>query len=172
MAYENPDELFHLGFFTSTYFALYHLQPAPQMCSINVIRLSLLAAYGTLEMNLPAWVWVIVSSTSCCIDTVFSLTQPSQSSWLFLHAIKDLHCLSPVALLSTAFFTDSRAAKPQSISDEGMYHVQELGDVYAIFFTQMNILVMFRSFASARHQAKYLQQCTSKWNWKCGWPAV
>lgn len=99
--------------------------------------------YDTLEINLPAEVWVIISTTTYCIHTVFSLTQQSLTSQLFLCAIKYLHCLSLNCCAFHCILCNSRTGQAQSVSSE---ECKELLYFSLIFFSKLNICWLFIVF--------------------------
>lgn len=84
-------------------------------------------------------IWVIVSLTSCCVHTVFSPTQPAPA--LLLHAIKHLHCLSPIALLSIVSSATAEMEKNRMFQVRACIELYK--GIYRFFcylLTQLNIL--------------------------------
>lgn len=140
------------------------------MCSINVIRHSLVPVYGTLEINLLAGVWVIVSSTSCCVHTLFSLTQPPQSSQLSSYVPLSICIACPQLLCFPLHSLQWQSWKRTECFRWGCAsgYIKEFIDFSAIFWLSWIFCLLLFFLTTARHWAKYLQQRTFKWNWKRG----
>lgn len=87
-------------------------------------------------------IWVIVSLTSCCVHTDFSPAPPAPA--LLLHAIKRLHCLSPIALLSIVSSATAEMEKNRMFQVRTC--IQLYKGIYRFFcylLTQLNILFTF-----------------------------